>query len=373
VRIGLNLLYLIPGVVGGTQTYATGLLGGLAEIDDEDEFVVYLSREAAEIELPKATNFRRVVCPVNAIHRGARYAWEQFMLPRRIRKDRIDLLHSLAYVGPVSAHCPHVVTIHDMNYMDIPDSVPGIRQRALRTLVKRVARNAAHVITMSEFSKQRIVHHLALNPSKITVTHLAGRDHADLHTREDSADLQTRYGITQPYIVAFSSPFRHKNIVGLLEAFAGIRSQVPHDLVLVGHLTPEGEVQRSIETYGLASRVHATGYVPDSDVLPIIRGASLFVFPSFYEGFGLPLLDAQALGVPVAASTAGSIPEVAGGAALTFDPSDATVMGQTVLRVLTEPKLADELRSLGIANAKRFSWTATAGRTREVYDRVVRP
>jgi glycosyltransferase involved in cell wall biosynthesis len=366
MRLGINMLYLIPGVVGGTQTYALGLLAGLADLDTDDEFIVYTNRECADLPLPDRPNFKRRVCPFHATNRAVRYAWEQVMLPVQAARDRVDVLHSLGYTGPVRSTTPHVLTLHDMNYIDIPGSVSGLRQRALRTLASRAARNADHVITISEFSKSRIIHNLHIDRARISVTYLASRE-LDARYTPDAAALAQTYGIRTPYIVAFSSPFPHKNILRLVDAFARIAATHPHSLVLVGHLPADNAIQQRVRELGLQDRVVTTSFVPDVDIMPLLQNAAAFAFPSVYEGFGLPVLDAQHGGVPVIASTAASIPEVAGDGARFFDPDSTGDMSAAIAGVLDDPALAADLVRRGHANVARFTWRATARATRRVY------
>jgi glycosyltransferase involved in cell wall biosynthesis len=367
MRIALNLLFLIPGVVGGTQTYATGLMRGLAEIDTENEYFVFLNREAADLELPQAANFRRIVCPVRATRRERRYAWEQGRLPWQLRACRADLVHSLGYVGPLFAPCPQVVTIHDMNYLAVPEEVASVRQKALQLLVAQTARRSAHIVAVSEFSQREIERYLGIASDRITVTHEGPRDLTA--SAEPWSALAERYGLERPYLIAFSSPFLHKNIPRLIEAFARLRAEVPHDLALVGH-APEGQnLHAEIAKRGVTERVRVTGYVPEAHVMPLLAHADLFVFPSWYEGFGLPILDAQRAGVAVASSTAASLPEVAGDGALYFDPTSVEEMTQTLRRALLDAALRECLVAKGRANLSRFSWQKTAQKTLEVYTR----
>jgi glycosyltransferase involved in cell wall biosynthesis len=367
MRVGLNLLYMIPRVVGGTETYARGLLNGLADVGAQHEFVVYVNRESKDIRLPDTGNFRKVVCPINAIRRPVRYAWEQLILPRQLARDRIDVVHSLGYVGPVNTPCPHVLSIHDMNNLDMPQSVSGLRQRALESLVARAARNAARVLTISEFSRSRILHHLRLDPDRVKVTYLAGREDPTQPTEADIRNAITKYRIARPYIAAFSSPFPHKNMLRLVEAFGSIADQLPHQLVLIGHLPPDGEIPTAVARANMQNRVVITGYVPDEDVMPLIAGAAGFAFPSLYEGFGLPILDAQRAGVPIAASTAASVPEVAGDGALYFDPLNVPAIADALKRV-ADPAVARELKEKGTRNNARFTWSASATQTIQAYE-----
>jgi glycosyltransferase involved in cell wall biosynthesis len=363
--VALNLLYLIPGVVGGTETYARSLIQALAGEDDENEYVVFLSREAADLDVTPGPNFRRVVCPVVAMQRAQRYAWEQALLPVQLLRLRPDLLHSLGYVGPLAAPCPHVVTIHDVNFLGHKGRRTAVGRRAFRFFVERTAASAKRIITDSNFSGGEIVSHMNVPEHKIAVIHLAGRD-IPVQPPGGAAGSAIAAGIGRPYVLAFSSLSAHKNIPNLISAFARISGSVPHTLVLVGHL-PEKSAAREAMQAADDDRVVFTGYIPDSEVDSLMRGASLFAFPSLYEGFGLPILDAQLAGVPVACSSAGALPEVAGEGAVVFDPHSVDDMADSLLRCLTDGKLRESLVASGMRNARQFSWDRTARQTLEVY------
>ena len=368
--IGINLLYLLPGVVGGMETYAAGLLYGLEKMAPEHEFIVFVNREAADWPLPVSPQFTRVVCPVNATNRAARYYFEQTRLPGLLRHWQVDLLHSLGYVGPVVCPCPTVLTIPDPNYMDIAHTIPLHRRLPLRVLSTQAARSAHAVITISHFSKQRLCQTLHLPADKIVVTHLAPRPEM-LLTPPAAAwpDLCARYRIEEPYIVAFGGGAVHKNIPALLQAFAKLDSSLPHHLVLIGHIPPN--VDMDAQARHDAHRVIATGYIPGEHIAPLFSHADLFVLPSLYEGFGLPVLEAQQAGVAVACSTAGSLPEIAGDSALLFDPNSVADIACKIAECLANPELRRRLCQQGSANLARFSWEKTAIETLSVYTKVL--
>lgn len=372
MRIGLNLLYLLPGIVGGSQTYAVSLIRALAALDTENEYFLYLNRDSEDLEITAAINFRRVICPVQAVRREARYAYEQLRLPGALRRDRIDLLHSLGYVGPLAQPCPQVVSILDLIYRGHQAMMTSRKQKALEFFVKQSARRASQVITISENSKREIAEDVGISPNKITVTYLAGRPPAAPSTPQERAPVLARYGINTPYVLAFSSANPVKNIPRLMEAFADACAGLPHQLVLLGHAPSGMDFAAEAAQRNLAGRVVVTGYVPDADIAPLLQGASVFGFPSLYEGFGLPVLDAQQAGVPVICSTAASLPEVAGDGAVLFDPQSVTQMRDALRACLTDDALRESLTARGYANAVRFSWEKTARQTLEVYAKAQR-
>ncbi|GIK74003.1 MAG: glycosyl transferase family 1 [Chloroflexota bacterium] len=371
MRVGINLLYLLPGIVGGTETYARGLLHGLALLDSGHEFVVFVNRTADQWPIPGGS-FVRVICPVDGSNRRQRYAFEQFRLPFMLREHHVDLVHSLGYVGPIMSPCPAVVTIPDTNYIDLASSIPARRRFPLRIFSTIAAKRASSVITISDFSRQQIIKLLGLPQNKIVVTRLAPQL-GILKTLNDldSCNIQSCYNIERSYIVAFGGGAIHKNIPRLLQAFAQIAGKIDHQLVLIGHLPPDYNVDVLEKTPGLLSRVVTTGYVPSDHIGPLLRHADLFVMPTLYEGFGLPVLEAQQAGTVVACSTAGSLPEVAGAGAAFFDPLSVDSMAEIIFRCIVDSELRARLYQEGQENLKRFSWEKTAKETLAVYHKVL--
>ena len=371
MRIAINLLYLLPGIVGGTQTYAEELLNAFAALGSDNSYVMFVNEESRSLPLPAAPNFRRVVCPVLAASRFARYRYEQTVLPRQIRSEGCDLLHSLGYVGPLSAPCKHVVTIHDLNYVAFKTAMSATKRLMLGYFVRNTARRADHIITISRFSEQEIVTHLGVAQSKITTIPEACKARACMTDDTDIQALLAGYGLSPPYLAAFSSLSMNKNMPRLLEAFARIAGDFSHKLLLIGHIPLEADLMQQAARLGVAERIVLTGYAPDAHIAPLLQNAALFVFPSWYEGFGLPILEAQRLGVPVACSRAASLPEVAGEGALFFDPYDVEDMARALRTCLNDDGLRDALRLRGFANEKRYSWERTAQDTLHTYQRVI--
>jgi glycosyltransferase involved in cell wall biosynthesis len=362
LRIGLNLLYLIPGVVGGTETYAAGLLAGFRKSETNDEIVLFLNQESRHWNEDES-RFQRVICPVNAENRMSRYFFEQFRLPRLLETERVDLVHSLGYVSPLKTSCPFVVTIPDLNYRAFGDRMPVIRRMTLATFVRLSGRRAARVITISEFAKREITGAFRLPTDRVVVTHLAPR----LSTRTQSNDeampaTLEQLGVRSPFVVGFSSLSPNKNIGRLLEAFqlARRRGSLTAELVLIGH--SPSDLARSA-----GAGVRLIGYLDDPSLSQVLGRAQFLVFPSLYEGFGLPVLEAMEAGVPVACSNRASLPEVAGDAALLFDPESIEDMATAIACLATDAALRTELIEKGRRNVERFSWKQTAALTLDVY------
>ena len=371
MKIGINLLYLLPGVVGGTETYAAGLLHGLAQIDQRDEFIVFVNRESATWPIPEAPNFSRVVCPVHATIRSRRYLFEQLRLPRLLAKYKIDVVHSLGYVTPLMAPCRSVVSILDILY-DYPGAFSYLKKQLLKLLVVVSAQRAEHILTISEASRGQIVSRLHVRPEKVTVSLLASKTRK-AGNEQNWAGLSSKLGICGDYLLAFSSLSPSKNIPTLLQAFARLRAGLSESvqLVLVGHQPKRGALLRKLtDSLGLHDSAVFTGYLSDDALALVLKHATVFVFPSLYEGFGIPILEAMAAGVPTACSNVASLPEVAGDAALLFDPTSLEEMIKALTCLLTNPSLRDELVAKGHQNVQRFSWANTAEKTLKIYQKV---
>ena len=355
LRIGLNLLYLRPGVVGGTETYARGLLSGLAAVAPEHEFVVFLNRSAREWVLPPG--FERVVCPVSG-RQASRYLYEQLVLPRVLRRHGLDVVHSLAYVAPVVAPCASVVTIHDLNYRHPSHRMTAPRRLALRWFLSAAARSCDAVIVVSRFIAEELSAAMPYTAQKLHVVHEAPIPRAPVPGGGATS------GLTPPYLLAFSSVSANKNLGRLLEAYAGAREQgLAHGLVLVGHRPPWSHAPESGVVW--------TGYLADDEVRRALSGADGLVFPSLYEGFGLPILEAMEAGVAVMCSRAASLPEIAGEAAEYFDPEDVASIAAAIVRVAGDPALRASLVRRGTERVAQFSWERAARETLAVYESAI--
>lgn len=365
MRIGINLLCILPGINGGVETYAVSTLRALAARDRSNEYFVFVNRQGAGLDVLEAPNITPVVCNFDARPRELRYAWEQLLLPRASGQYRLDLLHSPGYQGPLRCHCPTVVTLPDLNFIAFRDTLPWHRRMALEFFCPRAARRAAGVITISHFSKSEIVKYLGVPPEKITVTHLGP---GILPTPADWDVVRAKLGLDVPYIVAYAgNNYPHKNMSRLFEAFGKVRTSEPVYLAVIGGLSPE--LKRFSER--LRGRVLDLKHVDSACIEPILSHARLCVLPSLYEGFGLPVLEAQSAGVPLLCSNAASLPEVAGQGAMFFDPLSVDQIALSIERCLGDRACCEALIRAGRENVKRFSWDKAADQTLAVYNQVV--
>jgi glycosyltransferase involved in cell wall biosynthesis len=362
VIVGLNLLYLLPGMVGGTETYAAGLLTGLAGTAEPERFVAFVNLESAGWPLPDDPRIRRVVCPVRAASRAARYWYEQFRLPAQAAGEKIDLLHSLGYVAPLKLSCPSVLTVHDVHHLAHGRRGDWPRRLVLGRMIRQSVRRAAAVIADSRFTRDAVARAYDVSADGIEVVPLAPNP----GLCEDASALAPPAAHPGSYLLAFGGVTPNKNLERLLEAYALARERLglSQRLVLIGH------VPTSVN-WAAADGVLTTGYLAERELARWLAHADALVFPSLYEGFGLPVLEAMAAGVPVVCSAVTAIPEVAGDAAVYFDPRNPDDMAAKMVLVGRDGALRARLAAAGRARAAEFSWDRSARQTLAIYRRVL--
>jgi glycosyltransferase involved in cell wall biosynthesis len=350
----------------GNEVYIRNLLNYFARLDSDSEFFAYLSKPHVDSQIPARFHKRRV--SENPFKRLG------FDLPLRLRGDRPDLLH-VQYTGPLSCSTPLVVSVHDVSYLEHPQYFTKFRSAQLGITVKRTVEAAARVLTPSEFSRHAILHHYAIAEDKVVVVpNAAAPVFRPVERQVAASAVERKYQIPGPFILMVGDLQPRKNHLGLLRAFANVlraHPQLPHRLVFVGKETwSSKDVHRAVAKSGIGDRVHFTGFVEDEDLVHFYGACDLFVFPSFYEGFGLPILEAMACGRAVACSNLTAMPEVADGAAILFDPYSISEMVRAIADVLLDSELRARLERLGIQRAAHFSWEQAARRTLDVYYEV---
>lgn len=359
MRIALNLHFLRPQVTGGGETYAIELLRALAAIDDYNEYHLLCNRAFTKLDLPEQENFRITSSPVSASLRPVRYAWEQVVMPTQLKRLRPDVVHSLGYVAPVLSRLTQVVTIPDANWEEL-QTLSFPKRRALGFFVRRSAMVAEVIVTGTRAASAALSRYLPADRGRIIVVPL-GADHLPEPVAQDSK-------FSDPYLLALSSSLDHKNIPRLVEAFARVAPQIPHSLVIAGHAPTE--IRGAITNMGLDNRVQCSGYVNNQTLASLYAGADLFMFPSWHEGFGLPLLEAQRFGTPVAAARIAALVEIASGTAELFDPFSIDSIASAVLSVLQAPQRRKTLAEAARQNAARYTWAATARAMLKVYEEL---
>jgi glycosyltransferase involved in cell wall biosynthesis len=370
MRLGINAQLLAAGSGyrrAGVSRYLEQLLLALpGAIADADDLLVWAARGVPSPSSTLAASWHRTRVPAN--HPMLRIAWEQTLLPIHARRARIDLLHGPVNVAPLLAGCPTVVTVHDLAFLRVPAGLTSRRRHYLTAVTRVSVQRARRVIAVSASTKRDVVELIGVPPERVTVIPLAADERFRPLDAGDLARFRAEHGLRRPFVLYVGTLEPRKNVPALLRAFATIASEVPHELILVGAegwLT--GEIHATLATLRLGDRVRLTGY-GDPATLPGWYGAAdLFVYPSRFEGFGLPPLEAMACGTPVIVSNAASLPEVGGDAVLTVDPDDIDGLAAAMHRMLTDPALAAGLRARGLARAATFSWERTARETVRVY------
>jgi glycosyltransferase involved in cell wall biosynthesis len=372
VRVALNLVYLVPGETGGMEVYARELLPRLAALPGFEPVAIVSRRAAEDRDAPWNDVVQSVLAPVDARDRK-QWVWgEQWHVPQLARWVGADLVHSLASTGPgrLSGGPPRVTTVHDLHYAVAPEAHFGLRGLGMRVLVPAAVRASRRVIADSRSTKDDVVRFIGTAAEAIDVVHLATTLPPADAPVTPAAELRARLGLGErPLLLSLAAKRPHKNVEGLIDALALIPDERRPLLVVPGYETEHEAVllERARER-GVADQLRFPGWLSRADVEGLWRACTAHVFPSFYEGFGLPVLEAMARGVPGACSDRASMPEVAGDAALLFDPADAAAIAAAVERLIADAPLRARLRDDGLARAATFSWERTARETVRSYE-----
>ncbi len=374
LRVALNLVYLVPGEIGGMETYARELIPRLAAREDI-EITCLVNREAAQAGGgPWGEVAPMEVVPVDARSRVQWVRGEQQHVPRIAARIGADVIHSLASTAPLWSRAARVTTVHDLHYKLVPDAHFGVRGVGMRVLVPAAVRRSRRVIVDAVSTREDLVRHLHTDAEKIDVVPLAAEPPVGVRPASE-ADLRVRLGLGDRRVVLSASAKRpHKNLARLLDAFAALPADGRPVLVLPGYPTPhEDELRARAAALGIAGDVRFLGWLPAADLEGLYAISALVAFPSLYEGFGLPVLEAMSRGVPVVTSASGALAEVAGDAALSVDPHDTAALSAAIERVLGDEVLAARLRAAGHVRAAAFSWERTAALTARSYERASEP
>jgi glycosyltransferase involved in cell wall biosynthesis len=350
----------------GDRTYALGLTRALAALDGDDEWFLY-SAEPTELTRHENPHCHAVVLPASP-----RWAWTPVAFPLDLRRRHLDLAH-VQYLIPPLAPCPVVTTVHDVSFKRHPELFPLKHRVLLNLLIPPSLHQAVAVITCSEATRQDMIELYDLPPEKITVTpYAADETFRPMDPVEARRAVRERFGIAGRYLLAVGHIHPRKNLPRLVRAFNRISGKVPHELVLVGKQGwGNTELMEAISQAPVGREPRFTGYVADADLPVLYAGADAFAYPSLYEGFGLPPLEAMACGTPVLTSNLSSLPEVVGEAAVLVDPYDEPSLARALAELLGDARKRAALSAAGLARAVQFTWDATARGTLEVYRSVL--
>jgi glycosyltransferase involved in cell wall biosynthesis len=372
VRIAIDA-HAVGAKLGGNESYAVNLIEALSQIDSANDYTIYVTTtEARERFSNRWPNFKvRSTLPHTPLIRIP------LTLSAELRKHPVDVLH-VQFTSPPFCPCPVVVSIHDLSFEHLPETFKRRSRTQLRLTVRHSARRAARILSLSEHTRQDIIKTYGIEAERITAIPLAAPDHFRAVT--DNRELQRvrhNYGIDRDYILTVGSIQPRKNLARLFKAYASLRGDCSPDklpkLVLVGKCAwLYDDTLRVLDELGVRDTVVLTGYVPESDLPALYSGALCFVYPSIFEGFGLPPLEAMKCGAPVVVGNKTSLPEVVGDAALAVDPFDPQAIASAIKRLMDNPALRKQLSVRGQERAGAFSWRETARQTLKVYEEVAR-
>jgi glycosyltransferase involved in cell wall biosynthesis len=351
-RIGVNALYLVPGGVGGTEIYLRQLLAALATIDLEHEYFIFTNLETDRDLVPRQPNFHWKPQAVRARFRPARILWEQTVLPVEAARYRLDVLFNPGFTSPILAPCACVTVFHDMQHKHHPEYFRWFDLPFWKLLLWASAHRARRLIAVSESTRQDLVRVYGLSPERISVV---------LHGVEPEFFTLDRTR-TEPFVLCVSTLHPHKNLDRLIRAYA--RRKRDWLLTIAGMRGFfAGALDALIMELGVQDSVRLTGWIPRDELLQLYSRAQALVYPSTFEGFGMPVLEAMAAGIPVACSDIPPLREVAGEAALFFDPLSEDAVASALDRITTDAQLRARLALEGPERARRFSWERAARET----------
>jgi glycosyltransferase involved in cell wall biosynthesis len=349
LRIGVNALYLIPGGVGGTEIYLRNLLQALAEIDSENEYHVFTNKETGADLVPAARNFIQEPTGVNATFRPFRLIWEQTGLPQAVRRLKLDCLFNAGFTAPVAAPCPNVTVFHDLQHKLHPEHFRWFDLPFWNLFLYWAVKRSEILVAVSDATRRDLLRFYGVPESKaLVIPHGVEREFFEIRNEPDPEN---------PYLLCVSTLHPHKNLDRLIRVFGEFRKLHPeYRMVMAGLRGFHAELLERIA----GDHVEFTGWIPRNDLYELFRHASGFIYPSTFEGFGMPVLEAMAAGVPLACSSIDPIRSIAGEAAFQFDPADDEAMLRSMLRLVSE---GHSLRIPGRQRAAQFTWRAAAQKT----------
>jgi glycosyltransferase involved in cell wall biosynthesis len=355
----------------GVSHYIEQLLQHLAQVDHTNRYSVYTTRglNAAALALPPRFAVRPSLLPT--INPRVRIPWEQCLAPLLLRRSGADLFHGTLNVVPMLCPVPSVVTVHDLAFIRFPHTFRSYNRTYLDLATRISVRRAARICAVSEHTKREVVGLLGVPPERVVVTYNAARAHfqpPDPHTLQQ---FRIREGLPEQFVLYVGTLEPRKNLTTLLDAYSQVARTSDIPLIVGGG---KGwlyqPVFERLEALGLRERVQFVGYIDEEDLPLWYAAATVFVFPSIYEGFGMPPLEAMACGTPVLTSNSSSLPEVVGDAGLMAEPTDVDALAAALLRLLHDTDLRHDLRERGLQRAQAFSWRTTAERTLEAYEAI---
>lgn len=380
IALNAHLLSLSRDYRGaGIHRYICGLLTHLPQVDGEFRYTAFVGDGRVRQICSRSLSLR--VSRLPTVKPVVRIAWEQFLQPWELAMGRVDLVHSMAYALPLVCPARSVVTVHDLSFLLFPSAFNRANRLYLTASTRLAVRRADAIIAVSKNSRRDLVRLVGARADRVAVVP-NGVDPAFRPLDPEAlAHFRQERGLPQAYILFVGTLEPRKNLATLIRAYARLRqiarvsrsgATVPHRLVVVGGVGWRYQgILRLVEELGLRDEVVFAGFVPHEELPWWYGAADLFVFPSLYEGFGLPPLEAMACGTPVISSNAASLPEVVGDAGWLVSPTDVEELAEAMRRVILDPALREEMKARGLARASQYSWHRTAQETAQVYRRVL--
>ncbi len=358
----------------GVARYLTNLLRHMVEIDHEDQFIVYLSEPIDPLDFSAPNLSFRVIGLPSFL---PSLAWRHLRLPWAMRRDGIHLHFSPSYFLPLFKWCPAIVVVHDITFRVHPEWFARDRRFLFDSIFWNKVKKAERIITVSQHSKEDIVRELGVDPSRVVViAEAADERFQPVRDEEVLKGIRSKFHLEEGFILTVGAIHTRRNLERLIQAVSILyqRMEVQPMLVIVGTpapFTPKVDIEGTAERCGLKGRVVHLRYVSEEELLLLYNACGVFAYPSLYEGFGLPVIEAMACGKPVACSRATSLPEVAGEAALYFDPEDLEEMAESIGKLVVDDILREKMGKAALERAADFSWRRAAKETLEVFKDVM--
>ena len=365
MKIGVMLRHL--NELGGVSVYTRNILDNLLEIDGENEYIFLYNDSSMLGTYSGYKNVREI-----AINKKNKFLWDQIYVPLTVKSEKIDIIFNPKLSIPLFAPAKKIFTMHGLEQFALPTVFKWYDDIYFHLMMPFYCRRAHAIIVMTEFGKKELIKYLKPQSEKIEVIYESHHKRFEVKkNKEELLAIKRKYNLPDNFILFVGGLTPLKNFSNILRAFNIVRKKVSVKLVFVGFKRWKyAKDFELIKKLRLQNEIITLGFVPNNDLPYIYNLAQCLIFPSLYEGFGIPILEAQACGCPVVSSKTGAIPEVSGGAALLVDPYNYKEIAQAVVDVLTSEDLRGKLIRAGLENAKRFDWSVTARETLELFKKI---
>lgn len=371
LHIGINARYL-QRTITGIERYILETLNHLLKIDRKNNYSLFLSSQRQIPDIIQAPNITFNYTTTNTEARLRRIIWEQLTLGKEILKRKIDIFHGPSFVVPFLKSCKNIITIYDLAFLASPESFTIITRLYFKIFLTPSIYLADHIIAISQATKKDIIKYFKINPEKISIVYGAlSPSIKKVINKNILQETKKKYNLPDKYILFTGLISPRKNIVRALHAYARIHIEIPHKFVITGKKGwLYNDVFKTVKKLNLEKKVIFTGYVPDNDLCALYTLSDIFIFPSLYEGFGLPILEAMTCDAPVITSNISSMPEVAGNAALLVNPYNIQEITEAIKKLYTDKKLRQTLIKKGRNQIKKFTWKKSAQETLKIYEKL---